>query len=221
MRNKFDSQLDLLNSKLIDMGENIENIIVLAIRSIEQAPNSSIVDRVKELEKEVNNKDKEIESFCLKLLLQQQPVAKDLRLISSALKMIRDMERIGDQALDISEITLFLSSDKYIKKINDIPIMASSAAKMVTQAVEAFVKKDIGLALQVIHDDDNVDSLFDTVKNDLINLIHKDPSNGGQVMDLLMIAKYFERIGDHATNIARWVAFSITGSKEIDGIKID
>lgn len=218
MRNKFDSQLDTLNSKLIDMGESIENMIVLAIRSIEQAPNKSIVGRIEELEKKLNEQEKEIENLCLELLLQQQHVAGNLRLISSALKMIGNMERIGDQALDISEITLFLSSEKYIKKIQDIPLMASAAAKMVTQAVEAFVEKDISLAVQVIRDDDNVDSLFHKVKDELINLIHMNPSNGGQALDLLMIAKYFERIGDHATNIAECVVFSITGSTKADEI---
>lgn len=218
MRNKFDSQLDTLNSKLIYMGESIENMIVLAIRSIEQAPNKSIVGRIEELEKKLNEQEKEIENLCLELLLQQQPVASNLRLISSALKMIGNMERIGDQALDISEITLFLSSEKYIKKIQDIPLMASAAAKMVTQAVEAFVEKDISLAVQVIRDDDNVDSLFHEVKDELINLIHMNPSNGGQALDLLMIAKYFERIGDHATNIAECVVFSITGSTKADEI---
>jgi phosphate transport system protein len=152
--------------------------------------------------------------MCLRLLLQQQPVAKDLRLISAALKMITDMERIGDQAADISEIAIYLIGETYIKKLEHIPQMAAATSKMVKESIEAFVKMDLKLAKSVVEYDDIVDRLFYTVKSDLIELIQADSANGQQAMDLLMIAKYFERIGDHAVNIAEWVVFSLTGKRK-------
>jgi phosphate transport system protein len=157
--------------------------------------------------------EREIESLCLKLLLQQQPVARDLRQISAALKMVTDMERIGDQAEDIAEIIPFLEG-------HDIPAhaqiheMAKATSKMVTDSVDAYVKKDLALAGTVVAYDDVVDDCFDKVKNDLIEIVVQNPADGGRAFDLLMIAKYFERIGDHAVNIAQWVRFSMTGNKE-------
>ena len=171
-------------------------------------------DKAKEAilaDQEVDQKEKEIENLCLKLLLQQQPVARDLRLISSALKMITDMERIGDQAADISEIAIYLSDEPFIKKLETIPQMAEETIKMVSLSIDAFVKRDLDLADRVIEMDDIVDDLFMTVKKDLIELIHENRDTGEQALDLLMVVKYFERIGDHATNIAEWVRFSITG----------
>ena len=210
MRTKFEEQLQMLGNMLIEMGAMIEKAISMAIKALvaqdEEMARSAIA-----FDTEIDHMEKDIEALCLRLLLQQQPVARDLRLISSALKMITDMERIGDQAADISEIALMLIGVVYIKKLEHIPQMAETAAKMVTDSIDAFVKKDLVLANAVIKCDDVVDGLFDTIKNDLIGLIQADRANGEQAIDLIMIAKYFERIGDHATNIAEWVVFSITG----------
>ena len=214
MRNKFDDQLTNLNEMIIDMGTMIENAIKLAIDALvnqdEEKANQAIA-----YDDEIDEKEKEIEAMCLRLLLQQQPVARDLRAISSALKMITDMERIGDQAADISEITLFLIGETFIKELEHIPMMAAATAKMVTDSIDAYVRMDLELAQSVIDSDDIVDDFFDTIRNDLIELIKKDESNAPQAIDLIMIAKYLERIGDHATNIAEWVVFFITG-KHVD-----
>ena len=164
-------------------------------------------------EDDIDQKEKDIESLCLKLLLQQQPVAKDLRVISSALKMITDLERIGDQAADISEIVIMMNGAPYVQKLIHIPQMATATVKMVTESIDAFVKKDAAIAKAVIEYDDVVDNLFDKVKFDLIELIRSDNPNSEQAIDLLMIAKYFERIGDHACNVAEWAVYSITGKQ--------
>jgi phosphate transport system protein len=163
------------------------------------------------LEIEIDDMERSIESHCLKLLLQQQPVAKDLRIISTALKMITDMERIGDNAEDIAEITKNLVNQKFIKDIVHIPQMAEATMSMVKRSIDAFVNKDRNLAEEVCKSDDIVDNLFNIIKDELIEKIQENKSNGEQAIDLLMIAKYFERIGDHAENIAEWVIFSITG----------
>ena len=210
MRQRFDEQLETLNNELIEMGALIERAIASAVKAlteqdIEQAQRAIDFDDV------IDQKESDIESLCLKLLLQQQPVARDLRLISSALKMITDMERIGDQAKDISEITMILAGTPYIKKLKNISEMAVATIKMVTDSVDAFVRRDLELAQAVIDYDDVVDDLFVTVKTDLIKMISQNEENGSQAVDLLMVAKYFERIGDHATNIAEWVVFAITG----------
>lgn len=211
MRNRFDRELDLLNQELIDMGNAIESSIEAAVTAlIEQ--NIDLAKRVIEGDKEINNIEKDIEKRCLKLLLQQQPVASDLRMISSALKMITDMERIGDQASDISEITIRLANEKYIKQLIHIPQMATATIKMVKDSIDAFVKRDLDLAVSVIYYDDVVDDLFNIIKNEVIDLIRESMDNGEQAVDFLMIAKYFERIGDHAENIAEWVYYSIEGS---------
>ncbi len=215
MRNRFDRQLEELNNGLIKMGSLIEKAIEMAItgminQDVELAKNAIAFDN------EIDEQEKEIENLCLKLLLQQQPVARDLRLISAALKMITDMERIGDHAADISEITIQLSNEKYIKKLEHISQMAKETTVMVVKSIDAFVSKNLDLAHEVIESDDVVDDLFDKVKNELIELINKDTKNGEQATDLLMIAKYFERIGDHATNIAEWVIFSITGEHKFN-----
>jgi phosphate transport system protein len=210
MRNKFEQQLAKLHDMLIEMGSMIERAINMAIQALveqdEEMANQAIA-----FDDDIDRMEKAIEGLCLKLLLQQQPVASDLRLISAALKMITDMERIGDQAADISEITLMLTGVTFIKKLEHIPQMAVTAAKMVTESIDAYVKMDLELANAVIEYDDIVDNLFTTVRNDLIELMKADSANAEQAMDLMMIAKYFERIGDHATNIAEWVVFSITG----------
>lgn len=210
MRKTFDQQLQLLNTMLIEMGAQIETAIEQSIQAL-TTQDVAIAKKAIAFDSEVNQKEKDIEALCLKLLLQQQPVARDLRLISSALKMITDMERIGDQAADIAEISIFLSKQSYIKKLEHIPLMAEAAAKMVTESIKAFVEKDLSLAESVIDYDDVVDDYFVVIKNDLIDMIALDSKNGGQAIDLIMIAKYLERIGDHAVNIAEWVVFSITG----------
>jgi len=210
MRSKFDRQLAKLHDMLIDMGAMIEKAITFAIHALVQQ-DEAMAKQAIAFDAEIDQMEKEIEAMCLRLLLQQQPVARDLRVISAALKMITDMERIGDQAADISEITLFLINETYIKKLEHIPLMAAATSKMVTESIDAYVKMDLELAQHVIDSDDVVDELFVSVKNDLIDMIQQDKSYGTQAIDLIMIAKYFERIGDHATNIAEWVVFSITG----------
>lgn len=210
MRNKFDEQLKTLNEELTQMGFLVEKAIKNAVNALETG-NDSLAEDAISFDKEIDKKEKDIESLCLRLLLQQQPVARDLRQISAALKMITDMERIGDMASDIAEIEKSYDQKdmKYVKELYHIPQMADAAIDMVNRSVEAYVKKDEQLAFKVIDSDDLVDNLFTSVKNDLIELIRKDPKSGDSTMDLLMVAKYFERIGDHATNIAEWVLFSL------------
>ena len=210
MRNRFDRQLEELNDELIEMGIMIEKAIETAAKAL-ISQDSELAKTVIEGDEQVDRHERIIENLCLKLLLQQQPVAKDLRLISSALKMITDMERIGDQAADISELTIMLSETKYIKKLEHIQQMAKETMVMLVESIDAFVNKDMLKAQSVIDADDKVDELFAEVKKELIKMIHEDINCGEQASDLLMIAKYFERIGDHTTNIAEWVIFSITG----------
>jgi len=210
MRTGFDEQLAQMNHLLVKMGIYIENAIDMAIRAL-IGHDKELAKKTIEFDDEIDKLEKEIEQRCLSLILHQQPVAGDLRQVSSVLKMITDIERIGDHAGDISEITLLLADEVYIKKLEHIPMMADATTKMVTDSIDAFVKKDQALAQSVIASDDVVDELFVHVKADLIELIHEDTDNGSQALDLLMIAKYFERIGDHAVNIAEWVIFSITG----------
>ena len=213
MRNSFDMQLRKLNNELIEMGSLIETAIARAYKGLINQ-NIEIAKENVEFDREIDQKEKEVENICLKLLLQQQPVASDLRLISSAIKMITDMERIGDQAADISELTILMSKTQYIKRLDHIEQMAKATIEMVTTSVDAFVKRDLELARSVFARDDIVDNLFVTIKNDLIELIREDVNNGEQAIDLIMVAKYFERIGDHADNVADWVIFSIVGHHE-------
>lgn len=213
IRNTFEQQLQLLNTMLIEMGSLVETAIAQSITALKKQ-DVEMAKKAIAADFEIDQKEKDIEALCLKLLLQQQPVAKDLRLISAALKMITDMERIGDQAADIAEISIYLSTKPYIKKLELIPKMAEATARMVTESIDAFVKKDLQLAHSVIAYDDVVDGLFVNIKNNLIDLISADSQNGGQAIDLIMIAKYLERIGDHAVNIGEWVVFSITGKHD-------
>ena len=215
MRNRFDRQLVQLNNELIEMGGMIEKAISDTVKALVNQ-DIELASNVIEYDEEIDHQEREIEQLCLKLLLQQQPVAKDLRLISAALKMITDMERIGDHATDISEITIELSKESYIKKLDHIQQMAKETMVMLVQSVEAFVNKDMDKARAVIAHDDVVDDLFNKVKAELIAMIHEDVNVGEQASDLLMAAKYFERIGDHATNISEWVIFSITGQHPDD-----
>lgn len=216
MRNRFDRQLLELNNQLIQMGSLIEQAIEMGISALIKQD----VEKAKqamEFDEEIDHQEREIESLCMKLLLQQQPVARDLRLISAALKMITDMERIGDHASDISEMTILMSGSKYEGEqisIDLIKDMAKETTDMVIKSVDAFVNKDMELARWVIERDDVVDDLFSDYRRQLIEKINENVKNGEQATDMLMVAKYFERIGDHATNIAEWVIYSITGEHE-------
>ena len=209
MRSRFDEQLALLNRELIEMGSLCEEVIALASRALTEGERE-LAAKVAPLDEEIDQKERAIESLCLKLLLQQQPVARDLRQISAALKMITDMERIGDQADDISEIIIYLGG-RAAEHDDLLRSMARATIKMVTESVDAYVKHDTILAEKVIADDDTVDDYFEQVKRALIGKIAANLDDGEYALDLLMIAKYFERIGDHAVNIAEWVIFSITG----------
>ena len=210
VRTRFDKLLECLNNELISMGTLIEKAIEMAVdalinQDVEKAKIAMSFDD------EVDKKEGDIEALCLKLILQQQPVASDLRTISSALKMITDMERIADHAVDISELTIEMAGLPYIKRLNHIKEMAKETTLMLISSIDAYVNKDLEKAQIVINSDDIVDELFLKVKSEIIDLIHENKENGKQATDLIMVAKYFERIGDHATNIAEWVIFSITG----------
>lgn len=209
MRKNFDEQLTLLNKKMIEMGAECESIIALSAKSLLDG-NIEIARTVREKGYIIDQMEREIEGICLKLLLQQQPVAKDLRMISAALKMITDMERIGDQAENIAEIIILLNG-RNSEECQDIRLMAESTMRMVTDSIDAYVNQDPKLAKEVSDYDDIIDDAFIRVKNTIIKLILKNPAEGEFAVDLLMIAKYFECIGDHAVNIAEWVCFSVTG----------
>ena len=210
MRVKFDQQLEHLHLMLIEMGALCEEAITYAVKALEEG-SDEMRRKVFETDEVIDNMEREIETVCLKLLLQQQPVARDLRLISSALKMISDMERIGDQAYDIAEITKTIKNDRNRSCDDDIRIMSETAIEMVSGSIDSFVKNNIEMANDVIIKDDKVDRLFVKIKEDLISSVSKDSSCGEYFADILMIAKYLERISDHAVNIAEWVIFSVTG----------
>lgn len=213
MRNRFNEQLKQLNYELITMGALCEEAIGSAVKYLTE-DDEIMKHNVFEADKQIDQKERDIETLCMRLLLHQQPVAKDLRMISTALKMISDMERIGDQAYDIVEILENVNKNGFESEIHIID-MAKATIEMVDNSIESFVKSDIDLAHKVIKSDDKVDELFDKVKCELIYAIESKYENAEVLIDLLMTAKYFERIGDHAENIAEWVIYSITG-KHID-----
>ena len=214
MRNKFDEQLFELNREIIEMGAMCEEAIASAAKALTTG-DTELARKVKANSGAIDQMERDIEGRCMKLLLHQQPVARDLRLISAALKMITDMERIGDQAEDIAEIVTSLNTDT-MEGIALIEEMARATIEMVMSSVDAFVKKDVTLAEKVSAQDDVVDDYFSKVKRDIITLIAEKSADGEFALDLLMVAKYFERIGDHATNIAEWVIYSVTGThKEV------
>ncbi|MDD6504664.1 MAG: phosphate signaling complex protein PhoU [Lachnospiraceae bacterium] len=208
MRSKFDEQLKNLNEEMIQMGILIEENIQKAIEALVQS-DVELAKVIMEKDAIIDRKQREIESICFQLLIQQQPVAKDLRAITAAMKMVTDMERIGDHAADISEITIMLSDSTRNENYDTIIKMATEASVMLIQSIDAFTEKNENKAKAVIDHDDAVDELFDRVKAELIELIKNDPKRGEQEVDMLMIAKYLERIGDHATNIAEWVIYSL------------
>ena len=210
MRNRFDQQLEKLNVELVTMGALCEDALTYAIKALFDRE-SDMAERAEEAEKQIDQMEREIEAICMRLLLQQQPVARDLRVISSALKMIGDMERIGDQAADIAEIVKYLKEDE-VPNLGHLREMSDFAAGMVTASINSFVRQDLDLARKVILDDDVVDEYFEKVKEVLIGIIAEGDRDGAFLLDILMIAKYIERVGDHATNIAEWVVYSITGT---------
>lgn len=212
MRNRFDEQLVQLNVGLIKMGALCEESIACAVKALFDEKTSEMITKVNDNEEETDHMEHDIEALCMKLLLHQQPVAKDLRCVSSALKMISDMERIGDQSQDIAEIAGFVHSTELAGKVH-ISDMANEAISMVTMSVDSFVRKDVKLAKEAIEADDKVDARFLEVKRELIELVRSDSGDAEYFMDLLMAAKYLERIADHATNIAEWVVYSITGER--------
>ena len=214
MRNRFDEQLFELNRELIEMGAMCEEAIASAAKALSTG-DMALAARVRANGPAIDQMERDIEVRCMKLLLHQQPVARDLRLISAALKMITDMERIGDQAEDIAQIVTFLNGHT-MEGMEMIEDMARATIEMVTESVDAFVKKDAELAKKVIAQDDIVDDYFSRVKCDILRMITENSADGEFALDLLMISKYFERIGDHATNIAEWVIYSVTGThKEV------
>lgn len=210
MRSRFDEQLELLNRELIEMGSLCEEVIDLACKALISG-DKELAAKVVEMDNEIDQKERNIESICLKLLLQQQPVATDLRVISSALKMVSDMERIGDQASDIVGIVQKDSAVPAQMENTHLEKMSKATIDMVSRSVKAFVKENLGLAREVIEQDDLVDDLFSQVKKEVIEMIHNEPERGEECVAILMIAKYFERIGDHASNVAEWVEYAITG----------
>ena len=212
MRSRFDQQLERLHLELTRMGAQCEQAIAAGIKALLEDDDEMAGEAIA-IEREIDQQEREIESLCMKLLLQQQPVARDLRMVSSALKMISDMERIGDQAADIAEITRHIGGAPLPGQVR-LKEMAQAAAKMVAGSVDAFVKRDLNLAGSVIQYDDVVDELFVRIKEELTELIRRDASSAEEALDLLMIAKYLERIGDHAVTLAEWVEYSITGNKK-------
>ena len=209
MRNRFDEQLEQLHVEMIQMGALCEDAISAAAEALLKG-DRDLAESAQEAEREIDQKEREVENRCLKLLLQQQPVAKDLREISAALKMISDLERIGDQAADIAEMTSYVRLPEGNPAFH-VPDMARAVISMVTDSVDSFVKRDLTLARRVCAADDRVDELFTQVRRELVDMISADASYGEQGLDLLMVAKYLERIGDHATNVAEWVEYSLTG----------
>ena len=209
MRKQYGQELELLHVELIRMGALCEEAISAAAKALLEG-DRELAEAAKAAEREIDDKERAIESLCMKLLLRQQPVAGDLRTVSSALKMISDMERIGDQAEDIAELAGYVNMAAAPGRLR-IDDMARATISMVTDSVDSFVRRDLALAQAVMAEDDRVDALFADVKRAIIDLISRDNTQGELALDLLMVAKYLERIGDHATNIAEWVAYSITG----------
>ena len=208
MRTRFDEQLKALNNEMIQMGSMIENAIQEAVRAFFDK-DTELARQIMEHDEAVDQEQKKIENICFQLLIQRQPVARDLRTITAALKMVTDMERIGDHAADISELTIMMADDTEIMNSDDLKKMSAEAVIMLLHAIEAYVERDMDKAREVIAHDDIVDELFIKVKGELIEAIGKNPECGEHAADMLMVNKYLERIGDHATNIAEWVIFSL------------
>ena len=213
MRSKFDEQLQVLNREMIEMGQKIVQSIARSIEALTDK-NVELAQKIMESDIEIDRYQKKIEGICFELLIQQQPVARDLRTVTAAMKMVTDMERIGDHAADISEMTILMGENSRIEQYSHIKKMSSETMLMLNHSIEAYVERNIEKAKEVIEHDDVVDELFNEAKKDIINLILNNPKEGEEATDLLMVAKYFERIGDHATNIAEWVIFSLNNGKQ-------
>lgn len=209
-RTEFDHELEQLHLNMIKMGGLIEEAIDKSITALEKR-DRQLARQIIEDDKRIDDAERDIETECLHLLLKQQPVAKDLRAVSTALKMITDMERIGDQAADIADVSLHFDDKPYIKTIEHIPLMANIVSEMVKESINSFVKGDLELANAIMNKDDEVDNLFETVKQDIISFVVKSKDEADQAVNFLQIAKYLERIGDHAVNVCEWVVFSMTG----------
>lgn len=220
MRDYYQQQLKELNNDLIEMGSLLEGAIKSALLTLESSDKSAIA-KTKDYEKEIDQMEKELESRCLKLILHQQPVARDFHLISAALKMITDMERIGDQADDIAMLSLHIGELRKSNAIDDIKKMGAEVLKMIHASIKSFIDKDMDLAMEVCRCDDVVDSLFNQVKEEIVNILRINDDMAEDAPDVLMIAKYFERIGDHTVNIAEWVIFAFTGHHDIKGYDSD
>ena len=220
MRTKFDEQLNQLNQELMHMGTMIEEQIQKAVVAF-MKQDTELARIIMDNDTDVDREEKKIENICFNLLMQQQPVARDLRTISAAMKMVTDMERIGDHAADISEMTILIADNTYVKQLDHIQKMASETVQMLMKSIQAYVDKDMETAKAVIKNDDVIDELFLEVKQDLIAMIHANADCGEQATDLLMVAKYFERIGDHATNIAEWVIFALDDKNREGGSGCD
>ena len=216
MRNVYNEQLRMLHQNMTEMGAQCESAVSLAVQAVTLG-SEELAARVFEVDAGIDKMERDIESLCLKLLLKQQPVASDLRDISSALKMISDLERIGDQASDIADLYRYTSGAED-KTSADLREMAQESVKMVNESIDAYVRRDLVMAREVIAYDDVVDRWFERIKTDLIAAISADNTKGEYYLDLLMVAKYLERIGDHATNIAEWVEYSILGKRSKDGV---
>ena len=210
MREYFDLELKALNDKLIEMGALVEGAIKNTITIITNGEYDKL-ETSRIIEEKINTMEREIQNYCLNLLLLQSPVAGDLRTVSAALKMITDLERIGDQAIDIAEMSTYLKDCENIYSMTHLSEMAERYSNMLTTAIDAFVKKDLKLAKTVATMDDAIDDLFNKVKQEVIDIINANKELDQQAIDVLLIAKYFEKIGDHAENIGEWVVFSITG----------
>lgn len=213
MRNKFDVQLSSLNTEMIEMGNQIVKSIAMAIEALANC-DSELALTIIEGDAQIDQRQKKIEGICFQLLIQQQPVARDLRTVTAAMKMVTDMERIGDHAADISEMTIQMGTNNHIDRFEHIKKMANETMLMLNHSIEAYVERDSKKAEEVIAHDDVVDALFEQAKRDIIDLILENSKEGEEATDLLMVAKYFERIGDHATNIAEWVIYSLRTSEE-------
>lgn len=216
MRNRFDKQLNKLNEEMLDMCSLCQNVIEFSVKALfldrnENEKYKEIVKLVYDTDREIDSREKEIENLCMRLLLQQQPVATDLRRISSALKMISDLERIGDQASDIAELSEYIRHCRIEHKLH-LKDMSIAVTEMVRESIDSFIQSDLDKAIAVMEKDNVVDSYFSKVKKELISIISKDDTDAELCVDLLMVSKYFERIGDHAENIAEWVEYSITGN---------
>lgn len=209
MRSKFDEQLSELNNEMINMGQKIVGSIAMAIEALNRK-DTKLAKEIMDRDSEIDRLQKKIEGICFNLLIQQQPVARDLRTVTAAMKMVTDMERIGDHAADISEMTILMGKNSHLESFGHISKMATETMIMLNHCIEAYVEKDEVKAKEVIEHDDIVDNLFTEAKKDVIKLILESPNEGEEATDILLVAKYFERIGDHATNIAEWVIFGVS-----------